>query len=104
MKKQILLSIMLMVLVIFWGSSLFLAFGCMSAPKKIEDESVSCFLARDCLYRNQKNHDKSSCSLLIKGCYEDLNELRRINRMNYCNNKLKRPVSMNWQACWDKLE
>ena len=58
---KILLQVLLLI-------ALTLCIGCNSYPERIEKEPMTCFQARCCMHSNLKNHDKSSCVILLNSC------------------------------------
>ena len=66
----------------------FLFVGCQCAPRKTDKELSSCYMFRDCMYRNQKNKDKSVCIDFAKEC-------RAYRRFIFCR-KIK---GMTFERC-----
>ena len=85
-----------MVLVIF---TLTATTGCQSAPDKKDYVGTAdeCYLFSDCMYRNQKNADKSACQILAEACRDAMKEARTIKRIEYCKDKT--PVGMSENEC-----
>jgi hypothetical protein len=59
--------------------------NCITAPDRSDYNSEECFLASDCMYRNQKNLDKTICSDLTKDCVNYNREQRIKARLKYCS-------------------
>jgi len=76
--------------------------GCQSAPDKKEYKVEECYVFCDCLYRNNKNPDKSSCAMLAEACRDSLKELRAISRFEYCKKNI--PAGMTEETCRLTLE
>ena len=81
--------------VIFLASIMF--FGCQSAPDRKDFQAVECFYFSDCLYRNQKNNDKSPCMILADACRDALKEQRTYERLKFCREK--KPEGMSENEC-----
>jgi hypothetical protein len=71
--------------------------GCQSAPKRSDYESDECFYNADCLYRNEKNPDKSACSVLSESCANSSKEIRAYGRLKFCSEK--KPKDMTENEC-----
>jgi len=68
--------------------------SCQKAPVLQDGEIYSCFNARDCAYRNQKDTSK---------CIDEYKECRAKERYVWCNQESNRWERQDAQSCWDKL-
>jgi hypothetical protein len=83
-KESIKLGIISFFILFFLLSALFLLIGCQSAPDKKDFSIQECFYAADCMYRNQKNPDKSACAEHAKNCSDASKEERALFRLKFC--------------------
>lgn len=69
--------------------------SCMSAPdtEDYAGRPNACYDFADCLYRNEKNPDKSVCSDTGKEC-------RAWERFAFCKDEKNRPDKMDFEKCW----
>ena len=68
--------------------------GCFqSAPEKDDFETPECYVFINCMYRNQKNIDKSICAVLGEACRDSLKEKRVYERIKYCGE-----VKLKWMT------
>lgn len=75
----------------------FFTTGCgQSAPIRQQGEIDACYMFRECMYRNEKNPDKTACKDFGSEC-------RAYGRFNYCKDEKNRPDDCKFQECWDKL-
>jgi len=67
--------------------------ACQSAPDRKDFKLDPCFSAADCLYRNQKNPDKSVCKDYISEC-------NSFSKYEYCKQQENLPEGVDFQKCW----
>jgi len=63
--------------------ALTLFIGCKSYPERIPGEPLTCYESRVCMRENEKNHDKSSCVILLNSCAEIAKEVDNLSIKDY---------------------
>jgi hypothetical protein len=66
--------------------------GCQEPPVKNEYTNNACYLFAECMYRNEKNPDKSVCAPFGQEC-------RAIDRFIFCRDT-PLPERIDFDKCW----
>jgi len=73
--------------------------GCISAPDKDDYNNDFAYYQAYCLYLNQKNQDKSSCSGFYEIIRDREKEKRFYDRLKYCRDEKHWPDRWDFDKC-----